>query len=124
MSALDLFKEWLTQVDTVSEYNLTEGDWFTYAGSIRKRYISIAVAGGRAPREVKTRFTTISVTIVGAKAEQSAIIRTLAEQMIDHADDIPTQCGLVTVNALGPAIGPMQTNAGRPAVSLSFEIIT
>lgn len=124
MSGFELFKKWLESAPGVSGYALREGDWFTFADSVTKRYISISTTGGRAPREVKTRYQTISVTIVGVKAELSAIIRAQAEQLIDHAESIPEQCGLVTVNALGPVIGPMQTQAGRPAVTLSFEIIT
>lgn len=123
MNPLSLFKSWLLDVPTASDYKLAWGHWSTFEGSIAGRYISYSVVGGGAPRELSTRTPQLMLTIVGAKEEGVSTIQGLAEGILAYAEQIPPQCAIVAVNPLGDIIGPMTTSGGRPLLTLTLQMI-
>lgn len=124
MNAMNQFKLWLAGIAGAKSFDLRPGHWLTYDASNSKKYIAYSVNGGKAPREVNTRFATINVTIVGEKHANYTTIAPFAELLMQESQEIPLQCGIVTVNALGDILGPMQSEAERPLLNITFEIIT
>lgn len=124
MNPLDLFKDWLSDVPTASDFACLAGHWSSFESSKSNRYIAYSVVGGSSPRELNTRMPQIGVTLVGSKDDSLAAISTLAENILAYAQLTPPSCALVAVNVLGDVIGPRQTTGGRPLLTLTLQLIT
>lgn len=123
MSPIELFTSWLLTVPTIEDFEVRLGHWTTYESSQANQYVSFSVVGGAAPRELNTRFPHIMVTIVAAVHDELTAITTLAENIMKMAAEVPEQCDIVAVNALGDVIGPVQTSGGRPLLTLTLQMI-
>lgn len=123
MSPIELFTSWLLTVPTIDDFEVRLGHWTTFENSHSNQYVAFSVVGGAAPRELNTRFPHIMVTMVAAVHDELTAISTLAENIMQLAAEVPEQCDIVAVNALGDVIGPVQTNGGRPLLTLTLQMI-
>lgn len=123
MSPIELFTSWLLTVPTIDDFEVRLGHWTTFENSHSNQYVAFSVVGGAAPRELNTRFPHIMVTMVAAVHDELTAISTLAENIMLKAEQIPRQCVIVGVNAMGEPLGPMQTGSGRPLLTVTLEMI-
>lgn len=123
MTPIDLFREWLSGVPNIREFNLNIGHWLDFDGSSQKQYITFQIVGGPPPREIYTRMINFSVTLVGRKDGNYVEVEKLAEAVSLHAEQLPEQCPIVTVNMLGQAIGPLVSEGGRPVMTMTLQMI-
>lgn len=132
MNAIEAMKQWLqrTLYADWPEIDYYMGHWYTNESYNANRYISYQTIGGRSPRGYNTRTASMLVTIVGveyvsgsAKDAETNALLAISDKLMAATEQSPTECGIVSVVALGDVNGPMETEGGRPVVTLTLEVI-
>lgn len=123
MNALSELGRWLDEITEISNYVRQMGWWQDYESTTHKPYIAISVVGGLSPRELDTRQPQVSVTIVGAKGDNTIEIMELAEEIVFRTQYVQEFRELVNVQMMGEVIGPIRTSGMRPVVTMTLQLI-
>ena len=121
-------RDWIGEIPTARTFNFYLGDWYSYAESSAKKYIAVQQSGGRR-RDEGVRYPHYVVTAVSAKVNSVAERDTAALELLALMNTIIERtrhapCGMVNIAPLGEVIGPVRTDGGRMAVTLTLECIS
>ena len=121
-------RDWIGEIPTARTFNFYLGDWYSYHDSSDKKYIAVQQNGGRR-RDEGVRYPHYVATAVSAKvnsvAERDAAVLDLLglmDTIIERTRHVP--CSMVSIAPLGEVIGPVRTDGGRMAVTLTLECIS
>lgn len=121
-------RDWIGEIPLARTFNFYLGDWYSYHDSSDKKYIAVQQNGGRR-RDEAVRYPHYVVTAVSTKVNTTNERDAAALELLALMDTIIERtrhvvCGMVNIAPLGEVIGPVRTDGGRMAVTLTLECIS